>query len=114
LLIEEKRHGAWPDECQLRTHCLLHKSIIDTSYLGFYLVRFENTNPDDGHTEIHRMIESEKNGKPILKAACSTKIDRARFIMFLMFDRKWRDSPPHGGISPLAQEKENIIADRYQ
>jgi len=48
LLIEEKIHGGRPSYCQYELLDMLNSSIVHPLYRGAYLVRFENTNPDDG------------------------------------------------------------------
>jgi hypothetical protein len=51
MLIEEKRYMSPVKGDQLLTFRWLHEKLIllnDPTYKGFYILQFENTNPDDG------------------------------------------------------------------
>lgn len=49
MLLEEKRHGAFLTDCQVRLFRLLDSVCQGApGYCGFHRIRFENTNPDDG------------------------------------------------------------------
>jgi hypothetical protein len=49
MLIEEKRHNSNPKEWQRKIFKIIHKLCIsDKNYKGFHLLKFENTNPNDG------------------------------------------------------------------
>ena len=48
MLIEEKRYKQEPKFPQTKMFELLHNSIKDDKYRGFYYLVFENTSPDDG------------------------------------------------------------------
>jgi hypothetical protein len=57
MLIEEKRNMAKIEGDQRQTFFWLHKKILklnDNTYRGFYVLQFENTNPDDGRIFIHK------------------------------------------------------------
>ena len=48
-LIEEKRYGSKPTFAQRQCFSVLHKCAkTDPFYRGFYLVKFEQTSPEDG------------------------------------------------------------------
>lgn len=54
LMIEEKRFGRTPADWQIETFKMLDElATNDPNYRGFYYVKFENTNPDDGKTMIN-------------------------------------------------------------
>lgn len=46
--LEEKRYNSRPAPSQLKQFVRLHKLINDTKYLGFFVLVFENTTPEDG------------------------------------------------------------------
>ena len=50
FLMEEKTHGVTPEWYQLESFKTIHKSIKDPNYMGYHLILFSNTTPDDSHT----------------------------------------------------------------
>jgi hypothetical protein len=60
IIIEEKRYKKECPRWQQQIFAMLHNAAKhDPKYRGFFLVQFENTNPDDGRIWI--------NGKPATK-----------------------------------------------
>lgn len=48
FLLEEKRYGCTLQFSQAQQFVHIDKAITDENYLGFYVLIFENTTPDDG------------------------------------------------------------------
>lgn len=71
-LIEEKRFNAPVGYAQLKSFERLHKSISDHNYTGFYILRFENTSPEDGRVWLN-----------------DTEITEQELIEFLQFKRAY-------------------------
>ncbi len=68
MLLEEKRYGGMPKFYQIRAFKILHQlAKIDPKYCGFYLVRFEKTNPRDGWTQINEKVVTEQQLLEFLK-----------------------------------------------
>ena len=56
LLLEEKRHDADLTYSQRKLFVLLNAACQhDPAYRGFYVVKFENTSPDDGRIWIEQL-----------------------------------------------------------
>jgi hypothetical protein len=74
LMIEEKRHKQKPRQWQLEMFRLLDSAAqSDSLYRGFYILRFENSNPEDG-----RMVLTRLDGTP-------REITKEQLIAFLAF-----------------------------
>ena len=77
MLIEEKRHNASVKNWQMQSFQEINKSIVNENYLGFYIVRFQNTSPDNGSIKIEQV-----DGK------IKTTVSRERFLNFLKMEWK--------------------------
>ena len=68
MIIEEKRHGKDCPQWQREIFAMLHHlAKYDPKYLGFYFVKFENTNPKDGRIWINNKPVTEKLLVKLLK-----------------------------------------------
>lgn len=99
MYIEEKRKKARPSYSQNKIFNVMDECArTDDNYKGFWILRFENTNPMDGNTWINR-LGSDKD-------FLARPEDVIRFMSF----KTWE--PPRG-CGDLVDLKEEIIASRY-
>ncbi len=75
MLLEEKRYSANLKRWQKELFLVLHNSIKDNNYKGFYIVQFEKTSPDDGGITIISLATGKR-----------TEVDRSEFLAFLRMD----------------------------
>lgn len=79
MILEEKTHGAivprWQGELLQMIDAL---GRYDRNYKGAYLVRFENTDPDNGRVMVNKRL-----------------LSREDFIKFLQFELKIEPAPLH-------------------
>lgn len=79
MILEEKTHGATVPRWQGEFLQLLDKlGANDPLYCGAYLVRFENTDPDNGRVMVNKRL-----------------LSREQFICFLRFELEVEPVPLH-------------------
>lgn len=76
MMIEEKRRMVKLTSTQIDSFSILHKlALQDENYVGFYLIQFENTSPEDGRIFITDRFNKENN-KPV-------EVNKEQLIEFL-------------------------------
>jgi len=80
MLIEEKRNASKMYYSQKKTFKKLHQSIQDQGYKGFHLIRFEETNPNDGRIILDNEGAFTPNNNYL--------ITKSKLIEFLQFEAK--------------------------
>jgi len=88
MLLEEKRYNARLEMPQRGVFNVLHNSINDKNYKGFYIVRFEKTSPEDGSIT----IENLSSGK-------TRKINKKQFFYFLQMN--WKHKQKEKDVSKI-------------
>lgn len=79
MILEEKTHGATVPRWQGEFLQILDKlGSFDKLYKGVYLVRFENTDPDNGRVMVNKKL-----------------LSRSEFIAFLRFELEVKAVPLH-------------------
>lgn len=79
MILEEKTHGAIVPRWQGEFLQLIDKlGAYDKKYKGLYLVRFENTSPDNGRVMVNKRL-----------------LSRIEFIKFLRFELQVEPVPLH-------------------
>lgn len=79
MILEEKTHGTIVPRWQGEFLQLLDKlGIHDPLYKGVYLVRFENTDPDNGRIMVNKRL-----------------LNRIQFLSFLKFELEVEPVPLH-------------------
>lgn len=77
MLIEEKRYMGELTMAQDGTFCIidnaLKNSILKSVYYGFHLIRFENTNPEDGKIYLNNILISKEDLIKFLKFELKVK-----------------------------------------
>lgn len=79
MYLEEKRHDARIPTWQRISFQIIHRSIVDPSYRGFWCLFFEKTNPDDGKVWLCRLPATGDNTK-------RHEISEQQLIAFLRFE----------------------------
>lgn len=80
MYMEEKRNESTLKFAQWSQLKISHEACKDKNYQGFYLVTFENTNPDDGYVCV-ALIDFEK-----YKTFAGIILTNEEFLRFLQFD----------------------------
>lgn len=110
IFLEEKRHGSWLKRSQPMAFARIHQAIADDKYMGFWVIVFENTSPDDGAITVH--------STHIVKGALCSKrafsLTKDKLLAFLRFEKYWHipDEPPQQ-LTEKAERYESIIASRH-
>ena len=73
MIIEEKRYGSQIRYAQKQIFNTINNAINDPNYKGFYILIFENTNPDDGKIWLGKLNKDMK------------EIDKIYLLRFLQF-----------------------------
>jgi hypothetical protein len=80
ILLEEKRFEGVVHDGQHRSFALIHRALVEhytpAEYGGFFVLRFENTNPEDGKMWLGRFQSNDK----AVKEAEITIPDLLRFL----------------------------------
>lgn len=96
MLIEEKRHLGYLSFSQRESFSLTDRAAENyPTYYGFWIIRFEHTNPEDGKTWISRFDKKmfSKDYNPM-----ETQYDIPRLLKFLKME--W-------AIQPVKEEPQN-------
>jgi hypothetical protein len=59
MIIEEKRNSSYPEFPQTKLFELLHNSINDENYQGFYYLIFSNSSPENGHITLYKNFDKK-------------------------------------------------------
>lgn len=82
MFIEEKRYNADLTYSQKQTFNMLNEAVLfsDQKYCGFYILKFQNTSPDDGAIRIRQIADAR-----------SKPITHDELIQFLQFKLRIED-----------------------
>lgn len=102
ILMEEKRYMSPLSNVQKSMFGSLHRAIFDNDYMGFWLVKFENTSPCDGFIRVCKTACDSCGAIEVLQTYELSVCELMKFLRLEWFDISEIISEQHGTTSNRA------------